>query len=678
MSAQADRPHAPGDIPSPILDPNSIGWLSVRNMTSAQFSDYFDEKSAEGYMVIDIEVDEISSTQRVGAVWQKNSDGRGWAEFRNQTGSEFNNKLAELRNKGYRLIDQEAYQLGSLWYYASVFIQNVEALDWISYVDQTSSEFAILFDRYSEAGYLMIDVDAYNTSAGMRYAAVWVKNSEGLSWYEYRDMTSDEFAIKFDELKGTHRMIDVESYNFGGVQFYAGIWVENANGRGWAEWRDMTAKSFGDKWIQLRDAGYRLIDFEAYPTNDGWRYAGVWRQNSDRPNWALKDEVDTLLEGHFDQFDIPGMSVAIAKNGQFLYLRGFGFADIDDAVIAESRTIYRLASISKAVGGVLSLRLDEQSLLNLNASTSSLVPGLPAFHTHTVLQTISNRSGVGHYDDYPSVSGNFNTALEAVQEIEDVALAYTPGAGYKYSTHAYTFLGASLEGATGDPIAEIVDDELTTPYALNTLRVEDRSIPNAKRATIYNTTNQEVTADDLSWKVLGGGLESSAYDLARFGIKLLNQSILTQESVDTMWTPPDGLSSYSLGWSTGTESGTQVVAKDGAQNGARSYLRMYPEKGYVIVVLTNRKGGGHSPVTLGREIGKLLLANENLALADQAQAQPLAEDEELEPAEEALDPAEVIFPVHDPVATPSESDLEETPDEPVNATQMVYMPLVSH
>jgi CubicO group peptidase (beta-lactamase class C family) len=386
--------------------------------------------------------------------------------------------------------------------------------------------------------------------------------------------------------------------------------------------------------------------------------------------------VDALLEEHTSDFDIPGMSVAIAQNGQFLYLRGFGFADIDDAIIAESRTIYRLASISKAVGGVLSMRLDEQDMLNLDEDTSTLIPGLPNQHTHTVRQTVANRSGVGHYEDHPSVSGDYDTALDAVQEIWDEPLVYTPGAGYKYSTHAYTFLGASLEGAAGQPISDIVDDELTTPYSLNTLRVEDRSIPNAKRATLYSTSNEEVTADDLSWKVLGGGLEASAYDLARFGIKLLNQTILTQDSLDEMWTPPDGFSSYALGWSTGSESGTPVVAKDGAQNGARSYLRMYPEKGVVIVVLTNRKNGDHSPVTLGREIGKLMLAAEGLNLAvNPLELNQTPEDEEFEPDEEALDPALVVWPVYNPVVTPSETDLQEPVGQPVNEL-LVYIPIV--
>ena len=61
--------------------------------------------------------------------------------------------------------------------------------------------------------------------------------------------------------------------------------------------------------------------------------------------------------------------------------------------------------------------------------------------------------------------------------------------------------------------------------------------------------------------MLGGGIDSSATDLARFGSKLLGGQILTSDELDEMWTPQAG--TYAYGWSTGSEDGTPVVAKDG-------------------------------------------------------------------------------------------------------------------
>jgi CubicO group peptidase (beta-lactamase class C family) len=155
-----------------------------------------------------------------------------------------------------------------------------------------------------------------------------------------------------------------------------------------------------------------------------------------------------------------------------------------------------------------------------------------------------------------------------------------------------------------------VNDYLTTPYNLGTLKPEDRSVTSRYRSLVYASNNTEVAPDDISWKILGGGLESSAYDLAQFGWKVLSGSILTTPSLNTMWKAPvSGGVTYGLGWNYGITSGVKWVGKDGAQLGANTYLLMYPSKGIVVAVLSNKDGGGNNSAALARNIGNLMLAN---------------------------------------------------------------------
>jgi CubicO group peptidase (beta-lactamase class C family)/fibronectin type 3 domain-containing protein len=675
--------------------PGMVSWRSTRNRTSSDFAEFFADAEADGFMIVDIEVDEIDGVERVSGVFQKNLDGRGWDELRDMNSTEFQNKMADMRALDYRLVDQEVYTLSGSTYYAGIWIQNTESFEWESYVDVTDAEFSALFDTYSDLGYRIIDVDAYHIGGNLRYSGVWVENREGLDWLEFRDLTSEEFSQKYALYENAYRMIDVESYRVGENQYYACIWVENANGRRWAELRDMSSKVFHEKWMEWRDAGYRLTDQEVYPTADGWRYAGIWRQNSERPDWTLKGSVDTLLQTHFDQHNIPGMSVAIAKNGKFLYLRGFGYADVPNHVDANSRTIYRLASVSKAVAGALAMVLSDQNLIDLTRASSFYIPNLPAHHTHTVSQTLSNRSGIGHYNDndtYKTISGHYATALDAAKALWDEPLVYAPGMGYKYSTHAYTFAGASMEGATGRPIADIVNDYLAAPYNLSTLRVEDRDDPNPNRSLLYSLVysdtlevTPEVTPDDLSWKVLGGGLESSAYDLARFGIQLLDGTILPPAALAAMWTPPDtsqchemgAVGVYALGWCIGTQSGTRAVFKSGVQNGAKSYILIYPDEGIVIAVLINSRfpETPHVPKELADAIGILMLARGSISASqhDQNRLVVTLTDPVEEPDDEGLDPADVVWPVSNPVVDPEPEDLEEPGDEPIVE---IFLPLI--
>jgi CubicO group peptidase (beta-lactamase class C family) len=602
--------HAAGGIPFAVFDPYSVAWASVRNMSSSAYGDYFTQKKNDGYMVIDIEVTEIDGDQRVGAVFQKNLDGRGWYQWRNLSDTAFSQKWQQYKNDGYRLVDQESYVLNGTRYYAGIWIENRENLPWASWRNLSDTEFSSKFQEYKNAGYMPVDIEGYPTDSGLRYAVIWVKNVDGIKWAEWRDLSSEAYGAKFDEYDSDYRVLDVESYHDNGKQYYAGIWIENTDGRGWYQWRDMTSTAFGDKWLQLRDAGYRLTDYDVYPTSSGWRYAGVWRQNGIRPDWHLKDAVDTYLDDQVNQHDIPGLSVAVAHRGQFVYLRGFGYADVADEKIATAHTVYRLASVSKAVGGVLTVRLAQQGVVDLNAPTADYIATLPAHHTHTLSQTASNRSGIGHYEEHGDVDAQYDTALAAAQFFWDDPLVYTPGADTKYSTHAYTVLGAALEGATDAAIGEIVDDILSEPFGLSSLQVENPNESNPDRATLYNNDNSEASRDNTTWKVLGGGLEGSAYDLAHMGIQILNGQILSATSRDTLWTPPDDLSSYALGWDTDTESGTSVVYKNGRWRGANTYIRIYPEKHIVIVVLSNRREGGHSADDMGQEIGRMMLGAE--------------------------------------------------------------------
>lgn len=667
-------------IPSDILDPYRVSWLSVRNMTSEQYSEFFDEKSREGYMVVDVEVDEVEGEQRVGAVWQRNLDGRNWIALRNMTATEFEENNNQFRTDGYRLIDQEVYLLSGIQFFTAVWIENVEVLDWISYHDKTSEEFADLFTRYRDDGFMMIDIDAYALTVGLRYSAVWVENSEGLAWQEWRDMTSDGFSEKFEELRYEYRMIDLESYSHNGVQFYAGIWVENLDNRFWVVWRDMTAKSFGDKWLELQDAGYRLINYEIYETQSGWRYAGVWRQNGTRPVWQFKDEVNTLVEDYADENSVPGMSVVVYHNGQFVYMRGLGMANVEGEVIAQSRTIYRTASIAKGIAGVLGVLLSEKDLLDLEAPVQDYIAGIPNFHTYMVDQTITNRSGLGHYPHYPSIGGQFDTAYEAGQELWDIFPAWSePGSAYLYSTHAYTFFGAAMEGAVSGSIGNIYETHLWAPFTLNSMLPEDRSVPHKFRASLYNTDNLEVTADNLSWKTLGGGFETSTYDLVRFAVMLMNNSILDDDATELLWSAPDNLRQYAFGWDTGQHF-SRVIAKSGAQNGARSHIRIYPDEDLVVAVMSNRRA--HDVRGLSIDLVEIVLGSETLGSVDPLDVNidftsMILEEEIIEPEDEAQDPAEVVWPIENPVVTPTPEDLEEDDDEPV-IDYLVFMPLLKH
>jgi CubicO group peptidase (beta-lactamase class C family) len=671
-------PAEPETIPAPLFDPFSTGWASARNLDPAAYSTHYARMLRDGYMVIDIEVAEIDGQERISAVWQKNWDDRGWNDVRNLNSDQFHQAWQQYVDMGYRLIDQEAYMLNGSLVYAGVFMENVEGLNWASLRNMNSEEFTEQFNRYRDLGYMLIDIEAYQagTAPLLWYSAVWVENTENLGWVAWRNLSSEEFSEKFQEYRDQYRMIDVESYMWGGVQYYAGIWVENVSGRGWIVWRDMSAKQYADRWLTLRDEGYRLINFEVYHTAGGLRYAGIWRQNGIRPVWEFKESIDAVVEAYQADNSVPGLSVGVYHLNRLVYLRGLGHADVDDDIIAHSRTIYRTASVAKGIAGVLGILLSEKGLLDLKKPSADYINNLPSHQAHTVEQTITNRSGVGHYSSHASLSDQYDTAYLAAADIWDTPLALPPpGSVYTYSTHAYTYLGASMEGAMGIPIKNVIVNHLTVPFNLSSLQAEDRSVPHPYRATLYNQQNQEVAADNISWKVLGGGMEVSAYDLVRLAAYLLNLEIFDQEALDTLWTRPDALRNYAYGWDVNsTHLGRAFVGKAGAQNGARSYVCIYPDDDLAISVLSNRRG--HDTRSLCREIGAVILTGMAVPGAVSPEGRQLQFEELEEPGAEELLPGDIQWPQENPVAVPGPEDLMEPGDEPP-ADYVLHLPLVS-
>ncbi|MGF1603972.1 MAG: serine hydrolase [Thermosynechococcaceae cyanobacterium] len=583
-----------------IDDPNTVDWSSIRGYSSQDFSTYFNQKKAQGYRVIDIEVDTLSGQPRYSAVWQYNTDKRGWASLRNLTHEQFSQKWKSYRDQGYRLIDQEAYSLDGQRRYAGVWVQNKENLPWVSFRNVDTNEFASKFNTYKEQGYRIIDIEAYPSGNTTQYSAIWIKESNSPGWAEYRDMSEASYAQKFkDFAKQGYRVMDFESYRSNGQQQYAAIWVKNTNGRGWAARRDMTATWFGNYWKTYRDEGYRLVDFEAYPTSQGTRYAGVWRQNGSRLNWSHKTRVDEVVEAYRSQNGVPGISVAVAENGKIVYSRGFGFADVSDQKVAHSDTVYRLASVSKPVTALLAMQLQDKNQLNIDQASRTYAPSLPNHHTHTVRQLLKHQSGIRHYrgSDRPdclvpnnpawkdSSNTQYPTAVVASQLFQSDPLMFAPGSKTCYSTHAYTVLGAALEGASNRSYATLLQQELSGRLNLPTLRPEYLSQSVAERAEIYSSATSAASRDNLSWKYPGGGLEASVNDLTQLGIKVIDGSAVSSNARTGLW------------------SGS-TFSHSGSQNGAKSYWRMYFSGNKVITILSNRSNG--SPEDLADTIGDLI------------------------------------------------------------------------
>jgi CubicO group peptidase (beta-lactamase class C family) len=596
-------------LPNAVFDQNEVGWTSVQDLSSPQFTLAVDRWRAKGYLPIDIDIDVLGTDYRASAVLQRNTDGRDWWLYRDLTESQYRQTQVEADVRGYRQSDVESYVLGgdgNNRRYAGVWVKNIENLDTAVALGLTDADFGTWVQQQRTAGRMPVALEQY-TGPGLdfRYAAVAVQNTANVPWELSYGLTAEAFTARLNALGATHRPLVTNSVPTLIGQHYGAIWVQNTNGRQWRERHDMDAASYANYQHYFSDLGFRPISQQRYWTSNGTRYAAVWRQDGARMNWAQRGQVDSLVQAARDATDVPGISVAVMQHGVLRYARGFGHADIAHDVWMDSEHVVGLASVSKAVAGVLMMRLGEEGYLTTADPTRKWLPDIPAQHTHTLGQLADIRGCVEHYGEGHGFGTHtpYATSLASAKEFWNDPLVCTVGTEH-YSTHGYTILCAAFEAATGRNTVDLINKELRDPFVLGTLGPEQLSDTSFRRAGVYNDDNTPMTRPDRTAKICGGGMESSARDLASFGHKLLNRQIISGETLSALW----GTGSFSYGWGVGTVNGHQVRWKDGANDGTQSYLRIYPDDDIEVAVLSNRKGGGHDTGALATAIGDLVAA----------------------------------------------------------------------
>jgi serine beta-lactamase-like protein LACTB len=303
-------------------------------------------------------------------------------------------------------------------------------------------------------------------------------------------------------------------------------------------------------------------------------------------------------EGH-KQSGAPGMSVAVVTNDRIAWSSGFGLADVENEVPARPNTVYRIASISKPIAAVAVMQLAERGRVNIDDPVQKYVPAFPAKgeQTVTVRHLMTHTSGIRHYRGREMESRDrYETITDALGIFKDDPLLFAPGTKYSYSTYAYNILAGVVENASGLSFEEYLKAHVWGPAGMNATYFDhvDELIP--RRAEQYvragSSSWRNAPYADLSNKWAGGGILSTAEDLARFHIALDEGKLLSPATLKEMYTPyrlADGTeSSYGLGWNVSKDDrGRTWIAHAGGATGGTTYLLRDPSRKLAVAILCN-------------------------------------------------------------------------------------------
>lgn len=311
---------------------------------------------------------------------------------------------------------------------------------------------------------------------------------------------------------------------------------------------------------------------------------------------------------------MTGLSVAFMQD-DFVWAKGYGFADLENQVPATEKSAYRLASVTKPMTATAIMQLVEKGRIDLDAEVQTYVPYFPRKQWPiTVRQLLGHLGGISHYQNYDR-EGHFKehkNTREAIAVFEHFDLVAEPGTKYNYSSYGYNLLGAVIEGASGQAFGEYMHENIWKPLGMTDTRMDDPLdlIPNRVRG--YQLVDGKIKNSefvDISSRFAAGGTRSTVVDLLKFAKGLNARKILSEKNIALMYEPmatKDGrLTDYGMGWGTNNANGRFFISHSGGQQETRTILYNYPAQNLIVAAGCNFEGG--DPSLYARRLIELIL-----------------------------------------------------------------------
>lgn len=210
-------------------NPTIASWTSKRGMTAAVYQTTWDQLIGQGFRVLDLDAHVVSGQALYNAIWIKEQGGtKPFKSHRILTLAQLDAKMAEYGGQRFRPIRVNGYRVGSQTYYAAVWVQ--DGLTDFGYKrDLTSADYSAWWTFYKNAGYRPVDIAAYPTSAGLRYAGLWVREGGIDSWISLRDRTAAQMQAEIiAQKKANYLEVDLDAYYVGSELRFSGVWIRRA------------------------------------------------------------------------------------------------------------------------------------------------------------------------------------------------------------------------------------------------------------------------------------------------------------------------------------------------------------------------------------------------------------------------------------------------------------------
>jgi CubicO group peptidase (beta-lactamase class C family) len=336
----------------------------------------------------------------------------------------------------------------------------------------------------------------------------------------------------------------------------------------------------------------------------------------------LLEKLDSFYEKTHQEWGVPGMSVAVVKDGEIIFSKGYGVKEMGKPGRPDGNTLYPVASNSKAFTASVIGQLVDEGKCSWNDKVQQYLPWFKVYDP-AISSQVTLRDLLSHRVGYGTFSGDiiwYKSDLKAeqiVRNAQHLPPAFGFRDGYGYSNIMYIAAGEVIKAITGKSWYENIQERYLQPLGMVRTTIFPGDLAKAGNFAIphagVNDRNVPIEFTDWSEIAAMGGLISSANEMAQWMIFNMNlgrhngQQLLSESALNTIWTPHNNrnvdhmkkndfnnhFNAYGLGWGLRDYHGRLFTGHTGGYDGMISAVSMLPKEKLGIVVLTN---GMRSPI----------------------------------------------------------------------------------
>jgi D-alanyl-D-alanine carboxypeptidase len=377
---------------------------------------------------------------------------------------------------------------------------------------------------------------------------------------------------------------------------------------------------------------------------------------------ARADSIDDYIKKEMERRHIPGVALAVARNGKIVKARGYGLANVENDVPVTEDTVFELASVTKQFTATAVMLLVEEGKVRLDESITAYLPQAPeTWKPITVRHLLTHTAGFPGLESGLQAlrAGGWRLSYSTAQMFDAASkdtLSFAPGERWQYSDVGYFLLGMIIENASGRRYRDVLEERFFKPLGMTSTSVLDHSRILKHRAAGYTLRDgQLVNIRRVIDVELPShyGVFSTVKDLVTWDAALASGKVVKPATLAQMWTPvrlnSGATYPYGFGWAVDERRGHHWVYHTGITG---TELSRFPDDGLTVVVLTNLgrtleptnrvNSWGLTYGVAGREIKGLLVGREKPPRSDPDPARTAALRETLQAFARGDDPLAVV------------------------------------